>query len=486
MDRRKFIKNSLAAGGSTLLAGSSIPAALAVPAQHKSIQFPKDFLWGSATASYQVEGAWNEDGKGESIWDRFAHTPGHIKDGSTGDVTCDQYHRYREDVAVMKRLHLKSFRFSTSWSRIQPDGAGPVNQKGLDYYRRLADALLEAGVRPFCTLYHWDLPQALEDKGGWANRDLAEYYADFAEILAKNLGDRIAVWAPFNMPWEFTYDGYGTGRTAPSRKDFAAFWKAAHTVALANGLAYRAIKAASPHAEVGSAWECEPVVTKSDSEADRMAAARFHAFHNRFFPDAAMRGAYNADYVGPKQLELMGFKPGDEKIMRTPLDWVGVHYYLRLVISAQGTVAPDDINPLAGVGVELANQGPKAPIGWETWPNAFYDMLTTLSRDYGHPIIEITETGTPYPNTMPLDEQMHDAARIDWYRQHLAALSRAIKDGARVRAYHAWSLLDNLEWGSGFTRRFGLVHVDFKTQKRTIKDSGHWYGHVAATGKLEV
>jgi beta-glucosidase len=482
MDRRNFIKGSLAAGA--LIAGSNIPAALAKSAPGQIIRFPKDFLWGAATSAYQVEGAWNEDGKGESIWDRYAHA-GKLAQGATGDVACDQYHRYRQDAALMKRLHLKSYRFSTSWSRIQPEGTGPANQKGLDYYRRLADALLEAGIRPFCTLYHWDLPQALEDKGGWANRDLAGYFADYAGILAKNLGDRIAVWAPFNMPWSFTYDGYGTGGAPPARKDFAAFWRAAHTVALAHGQAFRALKAASSRAAVGSAWEQEPLVANTDSEADRAAMARYDALHNRFFMNAALRGEYPAAYVGARQLEAMGFQPGDEKIMRVPLDWIGVHYYLRLAISATGTVAPDDTNPLAGIGVDLAN-GPRAPSGWETWPSAFYDMLTTLSRDYDHPIIEITETGTPYPDTMPLSEQMHDAARIDWYRQHLTALSHALKDGVRVRAYHAWSLLDNLEWGSGFTQRFGLVNVDFKTLKRTIKDSGRWYARVAATGRLEV
>jgi beta-glucosidase len=484
MDRRLFVRGGMAAAGSALLVGKSVAEPL-VKATH-SLQFPKDLLWGTATSAYQVEGAWNEDGKGESIWDRYAHKPGNISDGSTGDVACDQYHRYREDVALMKAMHLKSYRFSISWPRIQPDGTGPANQKGLDYYRRLADALHEAGIRPFCTLYHWDLPQALDLRGGWANRDLAGYFADFSEILAKNLGDHINVWAPFNMPWEIAYSGYGVGDAPPGRKDFKAFWKAAHTLCLAHGQAFRAIKAASPRAEVGSAFEYEPVVVKSDSEADKAAAARYYALHNRFFPDAILRGTHPAAYVGPQQLDLMGVRPDDEKIMQVPLDWIGVHYYLRLVISANGGVAADDMNPLGGIGVELSKVGPKSPSGWELWPDAFYDMLMQVSRDYGHPIIEITETGTPYPGTTTLSDQIHDKARIDWYRQNLAALWRATQDGAKVRAYHAWSLLDNFEWGSGFSRRFGLVHVDFETQKRTIKDSGHWYSRLAATGRMEV
>jgi beta-glucosidase len=482
MDRRSFVKG--AAASSALVSGTGIAAALAAP--RKVLHFPKDLLWGAATSAYQVEGAWNEDGKGESIWDRYAHKPGNIRDGSNGDVACDQYHRYKEDVALMKQMHLKSYRFSISWARIQPEGTGPVNQKGIDYYRRLTDALHEAGIRPFCTIYHWDLPQALDDKGGWPNRDMVGYFADFSEILAKNLGDHINVWAPFNMPWELSYSAYGKGEAPPQHKGFPNFWKAAHNLVLSHGQAFRAIKAASSRATVGSAWEYETTVAKSDSEADKVAVARFDAFHNKFFPDATMRGTYPKDYVGPRELEAMGFKPGDEKIMQVPLDWIGVHYYLRLMISANGTVPPGNLDPLAGVGIELANVGPKSPSGWELWPDAFYAMLMRMSQDYDHPIIEITETGTPYPDSVPLSEQIHDKARIDWYRQNLTAMARAIKDGAKVRGYHAWSLLDNLEWASGFAEHYGLVHVDFKTLKRTLKDSGRWYGRLAATGTMEV
>jgi beta-glucosidase len=487
VDRRNFLKTSLAV--STLAGNRALAMPVLAPGEIsaqeiKKARFPSDFLWGTATSSFQVEGAWNADGKGESIWDRFAHKPGSIAGGANGDVTCDQYHRFRDDVAIMKRLHMKSFRFSISWPRVLPQGTGPVNQKGLDYYRRLADALHEAGIRPFCTIYHWELPQALEDRGGWPNRDLAGYFADYAGLLAKHLGDRIAVWAPFNMPWSFTYEGYGTGGQPPGRKDFELFWKAAHTVALAHGEAFRAIKAASSEATVGSAWEYEPVIAKSNGATDRAAMARYDALHNRFFADAALRGIYPKDYVGQRQLDLMHFKPGDEKIMQVPLDWIGVHYYLRLMISAAGTLEEGSIDPLDKIKIELSPEGPRSPSGWEIWPNAFYDALMALSRDYNHPIIEITETGTPYPDTVPAADQMHDIARVHWYRQHLAALSRAIKNGAKVRAYHAWSLLDNLEWRAGYKQRYGLVRVDFATQKRTVKDSGAWYSRVAAANRL--
>jgi len=481
MDRRNFITTGLAAGiFSGQRAGAQSAAGVISEAEIAAARFPKDFLWGTATSAFQVEGAWNADGKGPSIWDRFAHA-GKLTGGATGDVACDQYHRFQDDIALMRRLHMKSHRFSISWPRVLPNGTGARNEKGLDYYKRFVDALLEADIRPFCTLYHWDLPEVLEDRGGWPNRDLAGWFADYAGLMAKHLGDRITVWAPFNMPWSIARDGYGTGFAAPGKKDFSLFWKAAHTIALAHGMAYRALKAASSQATVGSAFEMEPVIAKTDSEADRAAMARFDAFHNRFFINAALRGEYPA-YVGEQERRWMGFQPGDEKIMRTPLDWVGVHYYLRLMISDSGVRANVMLDPLMTCAVELPRQGPKTQIGWEMWPEAFYEMLMGVSRDYGHPILEITETGLPYPDSVV--DQMHDTERLNWYRQHLGALARALKDGAKVRAYHAWTLMDNLEWQWGFTRRMGLAYTDFATQTRTLKDSGLWYGKVAATGRL--
>jgi beta-glucosidase len=481
MDRRDFIKVSFASLAITGARADGVPGEISAE-EIRAARFPADFLWGTAASAYQVEGAWDADGKGPSIWDRYAHA-GRLANKATGDVACDQVHRFKSDIALMKQLHQKSHRFSISWPRVLPSGTGAVNQKGLDYYRRFADALLEAGIRPFCTLYHWDLPQALEDKGGWPNRDLAGWFADYAGLMAKHLGDRITVWAPFNMPWDISRGGYGTGFAAPGKKDFALFWKAAHTVALAHGQAHRALKAASSKAMVGSAYEQEPAIAKSDSEADRAATARYDAFHNRFFIDVAMHGRYPGTYVGEKQLALMGFAPGDEKILQVPFDWVGVHYYLRLMISDAGPVAADNLDPLAGVRVELPNQGPKTHVGWEVWPNAFYDMLMRVKRDYGNPVIEITETGLPYPETV--SDQIHDTERVQWYRQHLAAMARAIKDGVRVRAYHAWTLMDNLEWQWGYGRRMGLFYTDFATQKRTPKDSALWYARVAETGRLD-
>jgi len=489
MDRRSFIKGTLAAGSGALLAGRGITAAASEPEQLSGARFPSGFLWGMATSSFQVEGAWNVDGKGESIWDRFSHTTGKIQDGSNADISCDQYHRYKEDIAILKRLNQKSYRFSISWPRIQPAGTGPANPKGLDYYSRLVDALLEAGIRPFCTIYHWELPQALEDRGGWPNRDLAGYYADFAAILAKNLGDRITVWAPFNMPSTFTYHGYGTGWDPPGKAGFDLFLKAAHTVNLAQGEAFRAIKAASSKATVGSAYGMEPVYPKTNSEADRAAAARFHAFHNLYFLNPAMRGEYPKAFDGETPYEAMGFQAGDEKIMKVPLDWLGVHYYCRLVVSdASGGshASASNPDPVSRMHVEVPNEGAKTDGGLEVWPRGLYDLVMQISRDYDHPIIEITETGGSYLDSPDSNGRVADVRRIAFYRAHLAELARAMADGAKVRAYHAWSLLDNFEWAHGYTRRFGLTYVDFRTGKRTVKDSGLWYGRVAAANRVDV
>ena len=513
VDRRNFISSSLLAGGSALLArrgfaGQASPSPERIPgavpdSRIDSARFPDGFLWGMASAAYQVEGAWNIDGKGESNWDRFAHTVGRIKGAATGDIACDQYHRYPEDIAILKRLNQKSYRFSTSWARIQPSGTGPANQKGIDHYSRLTDALLEAGIRPFCTIYHWDLPQGLEDRGGWPNRDLAAYYADYAGLLAKHLGDRITTWAPFNMPWTFTYYGYGIGVFPPGRADFSQFLKAAHTVNLAQGEAFRAIKAASSRATVGSAYGMAPAYPKTTSEADRAATARYHAMNNLYFLNTAIHGEYPKAFVGDPPYEAMGYRPGDDKIMKVPLDWIGFHYYTRRMVSAaQGSVESGAAghfgtetegesgssarDPLTRIHVEMPTEGPLTEAGLEIWPTGIYDLVTRISREYDHPVIEISENGCCYLDNPDETGRVPDARRIAFHRQILAELARAIADGARVRAYHAWSLVDNFEWADGYTQRYGLTYVDFRNQKRTVKDSGLWYGRVAAANRLKV
>jgi beta-glucosidase len=463
--------------------------------------FPDGFFWGMATASYQVEGAWNEDGKGESIWDRFSHTVGKVKGGATGDRACDQYHLYAQDIALLKSLNQKSYRFSISWPRVQPTGLGAANQKGLDHYSRVVDTLLEAGIRPFCTLYHWDLPQALEDRGGWPNRDLAGYFADYAGILAKHLGDRVTVWAPFNMPWSFTYLGYGVGVFPPGRSNYTDFLKAAHTVNLAQGQAFRAIKGASSNATVGSAYGMAPAYPKTDSEADRAAAARYHAMNNVYFLETAIHGRYPKAFVGETPFEAMGFRDGDDQIMKAPLDWIGFHYYTRRIVSdARG--AAHSANASFGTEIEdtsagrdpytrfsavMPSEGSLTDAGLEIWPHGIYDLVMQITREYNKPIIEITESGCSYLDT-PYEKasgQVPDIRRIEFFRDELAELARAIADGANVRAFHAWSLLDNFEWADGYSQRYGLTYVDFRDQKRTVKDSGLWYGKLAATNRLD-
>jgi beta-glucosidase len=515
-----FLGNSLAAAGGAVLArhAAATESAVGAPqsmaeqdrvpgavpqAKIESARFPDGFLWGMATASYQVEGAWNEDGKGESIWDRYAHVPGHIKGGDTGDVACDHYHRYKEDIAILRRLNQKSYRFSISWARIQPSGTGAPNQKGLDHYKRVMDAVLEAGIRPFCTLYHWDLPQGLEDRGGWPNRDLAGYFADYAGILAKELGDRITVWAPFNMPWAFTYYGYGIGIFPPSRKNFNDYLKARHTVTLAQGEAFRAIKAASSRATVGSAYSAAPGYPKTNSGADKAATARYHAMNNVFFLHAALKGEYPKAFVGEPPYEQMGVKPGDEKIMKVPLDWVGFHYYTRRIVSDAGgahtgaeqqygtervvdTGDPNGGDRYTQFHAVMPTEGPLTHAGLEVWPRGIYDLVMQISREYDFPPIEITECGCCYMDT-PYDKEggrVPDARRTQFFKETLAELARTIADGAKVRAFHAWSLMDNFEWTDGYSQRYGLTYVDYRDQRRTVKDSGLWYGRVAGTNRL--
>src|SRR5579863_7182019 len=391
LTRREFAQSALAAGWTAALpagflsacnvsskAAGAIHAAATDSPQSPAfdtsspIVFPKNFFWGTATAAYQIEGAWKEDGKGESIWDRFAHTQGRIKNGDTGDIACDSYHRWREDIALMRAMNLNSYRFSISWPRIQPAGSGPANSKGIDAYSRLVDALLEAHIRPFITLYHWDLPQALEDAGGWPNRDTASRFADYVDIMARALGDRVTDWMLFNEPSVFTYSGYLIGEHAPGRKSLWDFLRATHVVNLAQGAGLRALKAARPQARVGTAFNmsaCEPA---SDSEEDKLAAERAHAITNLWFLDPALRGRY------PEALAFfpetaMGIKSGDLEKMRAPLDFIGINLYYRTIASVasgfERLAHPQRwLFPVKMVG----GQGPKTDIGWEIWPQALY------------------------------------------------------------------------------------------------------------------
>jgi beta-glucosidase len=449
------------------------------------IPFPKNFFWGTATAAYQIEGAWKEDGKGESIWDRFTHAPGKIKNGDTGDVACDSYHRWREDIALMRMMNLNSYRFSISWPRIQPSGTGPANAKGVDYYNRLVDDLLEARIRPFVTLYHWDLPQALEDAGGWTNRETALRFADFAELMARSLGDRVSDWMLFNEPFAFTYLGYLQGTHAPGRSSLLDFLRATHTVNLAQGAGFRAMKATQPGARIGSAFSMSECEAATNSEEDKQAAERAHAITNLWFLEPALKGSYPEALAFVPDAAL-GIKSGDLDKMRAPLDFVGINLYYRYLVSAPGAIErlAHFQQWLFPVKVSPGQDGPLADNEWEVWPRAMYNVVARVSRDFNRPVIEITESGCAYNDGPEADGVIRDSRRIQYHRQYLDALARAIADGADVRGYHAWSLIDNFEWAEGYRQRFGLAYVDYKTEQRTIKESGRWYAQVAAKNAL--
>ena len=445
----------------------------------KTFRFPADFSWGTATASYQVEGGWQEDGKGESIWDRFSHTEGNIIDGSTGDVACDQYHRYREDVALMKALGMRGYRFSIAWPRVVPDGKGAVNQKGLDYYSRLVDELLASGITPFPTLYHWDLPQALQDEGGWTNRDIVGHFARYAETCVNALGDRVKSWMVFNEPWCFTFLGYLFGSHAPGIRDSAMAMRSSHVANLAHAAAIKAMRATGKPDAIGTAYSMDAKYPASDTEEDRAAAERSHAFSNTWFLDPLVKGEYPHAYVEQeKALARMDIRPGDMEAVREKLDFIGINLYQRSIVAASEQDRNLGARPVPG-------PGPRTAFNWEVWPAAIYQMIKRIDKDYGHPVLYVTENGCSYPTAPGADGRVHDDDRIDFYRGYIGQVARAMDEGCDVRGYYAWTLLDNFEWATGFTQRFGLTYCDFDTQQRTIKDSGYWMRDLIAKGEIE-
>ena len=496
VNRRRFLQSALASSAALALpglfsactssrAGTSTPVRAAQSFHPVRADFPKGFFWGTATAAYQIEGGWNADGKGESIWDRFAHQPGRIKNGDTGDVACDSYHRWREDIALMQAMNLNSYRFSISWPRVQPAGWGAANANGFDYYSRLVDGLLEAKIRPFVTLYHWDLPQALDEKGGWTNRDTAARFADYAQLVAMRLGDRVTDWMLFNEPSVFTYSGYLMGEHAPGHQSIFDFLRATHVVNLAQGAGFRALKAARSAARVGTAFNMSPCEPATDSEADKLAADRAHAITNVWFLETALRGRYPDAFTFLPE-RVMRIQAGDMEQVRAPLDFIGINLYVRTIAKAAGvwerTTTPQDW--LYPVKMEGGQQGPKTDFGWEVWPKALYDMIMRIAHDYTRPVIEVTESGCSFADAPEAAGVVRDTRRIAYYRDYLGGVAQAIADGADVRGYHAWSLLDNFEWAEGYSQRFGLTYVDFKTQQRTVKESGKWYAKVAAENRI--
>ncbi len=437
----------------------------------ESRSFPGDFTWGAATASYQIEGAVHEDGRGESIWDRFSHTPGRVLDGDTGDVACDHYHRYRDDVALIAGLGLTAYRFSVSWSRVIPDGTGAVNEPGLDFYERLVDELLAHDIAPFLTLYHWDLPQALEDAGGWPVRATADAFADYAGVVAERLGDRVRSIATLNEPWVVADHGYRVGAHAPGRRDPAAALGAAHNLLLGHGLGMQAIRAAAPAIPAGIVLNLGPQHPASSHPLDVEAAAAEHDWLNRWFLDPLVGRAYPAVPSWAGRNGVDGVRDGDMALIAAPIDFLGVNYYSRNVVRAPGLPPVARIEPTE-----------RTAMGWEVYPAGLVEILEFARSRTGSLPLYITENGAAY--ALDAANPARDPERVAFLSRHLDAALEAIAAGVPVRGYFVWSLLDNFEWAQGYGPRFGIVHVDYATLERRVRDSGRFMGAVARSGRL--
>jgi len=448
--------------------------------------FPGAFAWGAATSAYQIEGAAREDGKGESIWDRFTHTPGKIEGGATGDLACDHYHRWQDDLDLMARLGLNAYRFSVAWTRVFPEGYGRLNLPGLDFYDRLVDGLLARGAAPYMTLYHWDLPQALQEHGGWLTRDTANAFADFAQAMAKRLGDRVDHWITLNEPMSVVLEGYINGNHAPGLRDETLALPVAHHLLLAHGLALQAIRAEAPTVDAGITLNLMAVEPASDRAEDVEAAQRLDGLANRMFLDPVLRGEYPADIFDPSLTAGSAdpdalFRTGDLAIIGGHLDFLGMNYYTRVLARASSNAGLIPAYVTAPVPHDELTV-----MGWEVYPAGLEQLLLRVHNDYHPPVIYITENGAAFPDTLDATRQVHDPRREAFLRDHLLATRRAIMAGVPVGGYFVWSLLDNLEWAHGYTPRFGIVYTDYPTQERIIKDSGRFFSEVAATEGLRL
>ncbi|HEV8534551.1 MAG TPA: GH1 family beta-glucosidase [Candidatus Limnocylindria bacterium] len=432
-------------------------------------RFPARFLFGTATAAYQIEGAHDEDGKGLSIWDTFCRQPGAISTGETGDIACDHYHRWREDVALMRSLGCNAYRFSISWPRVMPDGTGKANEAGLAFYDRLVNELLANGIRPFVTLYHWDLPQALQDRGGWASRDVVGAFGAYAGLVAKRLGDRVRDWMTLNEPEVSAFAGHYLGVHAPGIRDFPTAVLASHHLLLAHRAGNEAIRAACPSARVGIALNLSPCEGATDSAEDAAAARRMDGYLNRWFLDPLFARGYPEDMV-----ELYGpYFDRARELDRYDgaLDFVGLNYYARRIVRAsnEGPLRLDRVDP----------QGEHTAIGWEVHPPSLRALLVRVHRDYAPARMFVTENGAAYDDAV-VDDRVDDPARVSFLSRHFSGAAAAIADGVPLESYFIWTLMDNFEWAHGTSKRFGIVHTDYRTQRRRIKSSGAWYRDLIA------
>lgn len=439
-------------------------------------RFPDDFIWGVATSSFQIEGAAREDGKGESIWDRFCQQPGTIADRSNADVACDHYHRLESDLDLIASLGVNAYRFSVSWPRVQPTGSGPWNEAGLAFYERLVDGLLARGIQPHLTLNHWDLPQALQDQGGWNSRETVDHFVQYAVGMYRRLSTKLAAITTHNEPWVVAVLGHEQGTFAPGIKSRKVTMQVAHHLLLSHGKAVQALRKEGCKVPLGIVLNLSPIEPATDSAEDVACALRADAAGRRWYADPLFKGCYPAEVWADLGDDVPTVLPGDMEIIATPIDYLGVNYYTRQVVSARGPVDTK------------ASGLPLTEMGWEIYAKGLTDLLLLLHRDYALPPVLITENGGAFKDPV-LDGQVHDADRVDYLRNHMAAVADALDQGVPMAGYMVWSLMDNFEWASGYVKRFGIVHVDYDTLKRTPKQSAHWYrdflDHVRAAQKIQ-
>ncbi|MEZ4959989.1 MAG: GH1 family beta-glucosidase [Saprospiraceae bacterium] len=472
MNRRQALRYA-----ATLAGAAMMPA----PFSHLFFQggfskkdFGENFLWGTATAAYQIEGAWQEDGKGPSIWDKFSHEKGNVKTGENGDVACDFYHRYAEDLALHKSLHFNAFRFSLAWTRLLPNGTGPVNQKGIDFYNQVIDQCLSLGMQPWVTLYHWDLPQALEDRGGWTNRDIVGWFSEYVELATKAFGDRVKNWMVLNEPFAFTGLGYMLGWHAPGRKGMRNFLPAVHHAALCQAEGGRIIRSNVPDANVGTTFSVSYVEPAKEKKGAQKAAARFDALLNRLFIEPALGMGYPSDTLPFLQkIEDKIAQPGDRERLAFDFDFFGLQNYFRLVAKHSLIVPYLWANEVPPKKRDVPEDH-ITDMGWEVTPEGMYRILQQIAAYEGVRKIIVTENGAAFPDTLE-NGQVNDPLRVQFYQDYLANVLRAKREGVPVEGYFCWSFLDNFEWQEGYRPRFGLVYVDYATQERVVKASGAWF-----------
>jgi beta-glucosidase len=439
--------------------------------------FPADFVWGAATASYQIEGAANEDGRGESVWDRFCATPGKVRNGDDGAIACDFYHRYRDDIVLMRELGIDAFRFSIAWPRVIPGGRGPVNAKGLDFYDRLVDELIGNGITPYVTLFHWDTPQPIEDAGGWPARDTVEAFAAYVEAVAGRLGDRVGHWITHNEPWVVSWIGYGWGHHAPGRTSEADALATAHHLLVSHGRAVEILRELSPNAEVGITLNLDYAYAAGEDEGDEAAAAWVDGFHNRWFLDPLFKGAYPDDMLEAWRDVLPEIHDGDLETIAAPIDFLGVNNYTSPLVAADTDGGRSRIVHRGDVDL--------TDMGWEVVPDGLRDLLLRLARDYAPKAIYVTENGAAYPDVRGHDGSVSDPERQAYFEGYIGAAAEACASGVPLKGYFAWSLLDNFEWAWGYWKRFGLVYVDYATLERVPKGSFYWYRDLIAAQRAQ-